>query len=535
MGLGYLRVALYAGHRSLPIANDRVLIKNQEGQILYDLTTDENGTTDVVTLSAPDKRYSQSPNTSMPRFSIVDVETPAFQGYKKAVVHWAEIFDTITTTLSMQLHPVISGESEEQIDEYYIPIKHGVDLPREPQISSLNHNLGNSRAVLNPRIYNSNVIPVQNIPINQFALANDVPMPENITVHLGSPNAYARNVTIPFADYIKNVASSEIYPTWEEAALYSNIYAQISFALNRIFTLWYRSRRLDFDITNVTAFDQAFTEGRCIFDNISQIVDGIFNNFLRRQNRQEPFFASYCNGTTSTCDGLSQWGSQSLAQQGYTPIQILRNYYPDDIQIVESNNFGEQVAIYPGTPLREGSSGENVRLMQLFLNRIHGNYPGIPISIPDGTFGPATRESAIAFQNVFTLIADGIIGKSTWYAIVKIFVAVTNLAEIASQGIRIGIGEIPPTTTIQMGSSGELVSDLQFLLEFISEFYYAIPPVVRTSRFGENTRTAVIEFQKNFGLAVDGIVGPATWQKLYSVYHSIVRTVDISPEGLISY
>lgn len=531
MGLGYLRVKLYAGHHSLPIANDKVLIKNQEGKILYDLMTNENGATEAVPLSAPDKRYSQNPNTSMPRFSIVDVEVPAHKGYKKAVVHWAEVFDTIITTLSMQLHPIISGEPDEDIDEYFTPIEHGVDLPRETQINSGNRSPISPRTTRNLRNYNSGILPVQDFRTDQIAFANDVPIPENITVHLGSPNAYARNITIPFADYIKNVASSEIFPTWDEAALYANIYAQISFALNRAFTLWYRSRRLDFDITNVTAFDQKFTEGRCIFDNISQIVDEIFNNFLRRPNRQEPFFAAYCNGTTTTCDGLSQWGSQYLAQQGNTPIQILRTYYPNDIEIVESNNFGEQIAIYPGTALLEGYSGESVRLMQLFLNRIHGNYPAIPTTIPDGIFGPATRISVTAFQNTFSLVADGIIGKSTWYAIVKIFVAVTRLAELTSEGIRIGIGEIPPATTLQMGSSGELVSELQFLLDYISEFYYAIPPVVRTGRFGENTRTAVIEFQKNFGLSADGIVGPATWQKLYSVYHSVERTVDVPPGG----
>lgn len=520
MGIGHLRVELYAGHHSLPIANDRVLIKNREGMIIYDLMTNENGVTEAIPLSAPDKRYSQTPNTSMPRFSIVDVEVPAFNGYRKAVVHWAEVFDTITTTLSMQLHPIISGEPEEDT-EYYIPIEHGVDLPRETQINSGNYDSSNSR-------YDSDILPMQNIQRDQVILANDVPIPENITVHLGSPNAYARNITIPFVDYIKNVASSEIFPTWNEAALYANILAQISFTLNRVFTLWYRSRHLDFDITNVTAFDQAFAEGRCIFDNISQIVDGIFNNFLRRPNRQAPFFASYCNGTTSTCDGLSQWGSQSLAQQGYTPIQILRSYYPNDVQVVESNNFGEQVAVYPGYALQEGSSSENVRLMQLFLNRIHGNYPGIPVTIPDGIFGAATKESVTAFQNVFSLIPDGIIGKATWYAIVKIYVGVTQLAELTSEGIMIGIGETPPTTTLRMGASGELVLELQFLLDYISEFYYAIPPVVRTSRFGEITQTAVIEFQKNFGLSADGIVGAATWQKLYSVYHSIEGAVDVS-------
>ena len=532
MGIGYLKVELYAGHHALPIANDRVLIKNQEGKILYDLITNESGTTEAVSFSAPDKRYSQNPFTSMPRFSIVDVEVPAFKGYRRAIVHWAEIFDTITTTLSMQLHPIIDGEPTDQnYDEYYTPIEHGVDFPRSDQINSWNDYTVNNHTMPDSRSYDFNIRPLQNININQVPQANEVTVPEYITVHLGSPNEYARNVTIPFTDYIKNVASSEIFPTWEEESLYANIYAQISFALNRVFTVWYRSRGHEYDITNSIAFDQAFTEGRCIFDNISRIVDGIFNNFIRRQGRQEPFFALYCNGTTATCNGLSQWGSQSLAQQGYTSIRILRNYYPSDVSIVESSNFGDPATIYPGTPLRENSSGENVRMIQLFLNRIHGNYPSIPTSPPDGIFGAATRESVTVFQRTFNLIADGIIGKATWYAIVKIYVAVKNLADITSEGIRIGIGDIPPSATIQMGSSGELVTELQFLLDYISEFYYAVPYVLRTSQFGEETRTAVMEFQKNFGLTVDGIVGPNTWQKLYSVFHSIEKSVEVPAEA----
>jgi len=530
MGTGFFRVEVFTGNHALPIANDRVLIKSTDGNILYDLVTDENGITEEVPLTAPDKEFSRQPFTSMPRFSVVDVEVPAMYGYKRAVVHWAEIFDTITTTLPMQLHPIIEGGSEEEnTDEYFIPIEHGVDMQRGIQAGgSADDPPGDRNAIPSQRPNNNTILPVQDSLIDPPAPANDIPMPEYITVHLGSPSAYARNVTIPFADYIKNVASSEIYPTWDEEAIYANIYAQISFALNRMFTLWYRSRGLNFDITNSTAFDQYFIEGRCIFDNISQIVDKIFNNFIRRPGRLEPFFASYCNGTTSTCAGLSQWGAQYMAQQGHSAIQILRNYYPDDVQIVESNNFEEHTALYPGTPLKEGSTGEDVRLMQFFLNRIHGNYPGIPATVPDGIFGPATRTSVETFQSVFRLIADGIVGKSTWYAIIKTYVSVTKLAELTSEGLRIGIGAAPPTTTIRLGSQGELLAELQFLLNYISLFYNEVPPVLRTSRFGEETQTSVMEFQKNFGLTADGIVGPGTWQKLYTVYHSIQDTVQVA-------
>jgi len=510
MGLGYLKVILYAGHTALHIIDDFVLIRNSEGKVIYELRTNEHGTTATVPFSAPDRQYSRIPFTAMPRFSTVDVETSTLQGYKKVIIRGVQIFDTITSILSIQLHPLLSTDSPElDIEQYFMPAEHGVDQRRHTQTSNL---------------ASFSMLSFQDNPI---ILANDVPMPEYITVHLGTPNDYAANVTVPFIEYIKNVASSEIFPTWDEAALYANIYAHISFTLNRMFTLWYRSRNFDFDITSKIAFDQSFVEGRCVFDNINRIVDEIFNKFLRLPNHQEPFISSYCNGTTITCDGLSQWGSQSLAEQGYTAFDILRYYYPSDILIVESNNFGDNAFIYPGFALQEGSSGDSVRLMQLCLNRIHGNYPSIPISLPDGTFGPDTGESVIAFQTAFNLIPDGIIGKSTWYAIVKTYVSVTNLAELTSEGIRIGIGVIPPTTTIQEGSSGELVLKLQFLLDYIGEFYYAIPRVVQTGRFAEITLSAVIEFQKYFGLTVDGVVGPLMWDRLFSVFHALQRTVHV--------
>ncbi|MEE1047981.1 MAG: SpoIID/LytB domain-containing protein [Clostridia bacterium] len=196
-------------------------------------------------------------------------------------------------------------------------------------------------------------------------------IPENIVVHLGAPDdASAQNVTVPFAQYIKNVASSEIYPTWPESAIRANIYAQISFALNRIFTEHYRARGYNFDITNTTQFDQSYVNGRDIFENISKIVDDIFNDYIVRSGDITPLFARYCNGTTSTCPGgLSQWGSVSLAEEGYTPYRILSGYY-GDISIVENAPVGGTVQSYPGTPLRIGSTGDAVKRLQISLNRI---------------------------------------------------------------------------------------------------------------------------------------------------------------------
>lgn len=230
-------------------------------------------------------------------------------------------------------------------------------------------------------------------------------VPEYITVHLGAPdNKSAENVSVGFADYIKNVASSEIYPTWPEAALRANIYAQISFALNRIYTEHYRSRGYDFDITNSTAYDQAFVRDRDIFDNISIIVDEIFNDYIVREGYIEPLFAVYCNGTTVTCDGLSQWGSVSLANEGLGAYDILTRYYGEDIGLVENAPVQALEPSPPNILLSEGSAGNDVKFIQVRLNRISTNYPSIP-KIPkvDGVFGVETGNAVREFQRIFTL------------------------------------------------------------------------------------------------------------------------------------
>ena len=205
-------------------------------------------------------------------------------------------------------------------------------------------------------------------------------IPDYITVHLGRPNSPARNVRVPFTDYIKNVASSEIYPTWPENALRANIYAQVSFALNRIFSEYYRSRGYDFDITNSTAYDQAYVDGRDIFSNISKIVDELFNDYVTKGNQIQPYFTEYCDGRTVSCRGLSQWGTVTLANQGRTPYQILQNYYGNDINIVRNAPVKNIPESYPGTLLRLGSVGEDVRTIQRQLNRIRQTSPSIPRS-----------------------------------------------------------------------------------------------------------------------------------------------------------
>ena len=247
-------------------------------------------------------------------------------------------------------------------------------------------------------------------------------IPENITVHLGAPDANARNITLPFADYIANVASSEIYPTWPENALRANIYAQISFALNRIYTEYYRSRGYDFDITNSTAIDQSFVYGRDIFENIRQLTEELFPNYIRRQGSVEPLFAAYCDGVRVTCPGLSQWGTVDLARQGLTPYEILTYYYGNDIDIVTNAPVQGITGSVPTEPLRLGNVGNNVRTIQVRLNRISDNYPAIPkIAVTDGIFSEDTEDAVRAFQEIFGLDVDGVVGKATWYSIQRIY------------------------------------------------------------------------------------------------------------------
>jgi peptidoglycan hydrolase-like protein with peptidoglycan-binding domain len=356
-------------------------------------------------------------------------------------------------------------------------------------------------------------------------------VPQNITVHLGTPTSDAANVTVSFADYVKNVASSEIYPTWEESALRANILAITSFALNRIYTEYYRSRGYDFDITNSTAFDQAFVNGRSIFENISRLVDDLFNDYLRRPEFVEPLAAKFCNGTTVTCEGLSQWGSQNLALEGYNSIEILRSYYGDVETVVNAPIRGNRSS-YPGTPLRVGSTGPNVVVIQASLNRISQNYPAIPkVPVADGIFGSKTEASVKAFQKIFDLTPDGIVGQNTWYALVRIYTAVTKLSELRSQGQQFYSISWAPPNALQLGDTGEKVKLLQYMLAMLSEYIPEIPPVAVDGIYGKATRAAVLAAQRRFRLPETGVVDPETWQAIYGQFSGIENTTLRSEES----
>lgn len=351
-------------------------------------------------------------------------------------------------------------------------------------------------------------------------------IPETITVHLGAPDESAENITLPFLEYITNVASSEIYPTWNENAIRANVYAQISFALNRIYTEFYRSRGYDFDITNSTAYDQSFVKGRDYFENIGRITSEIFDSYVVRQGSVEPLFTAYCDGKETTCDGLSQWGSLTLAEQGYTPYEILQYYYGNDINIVQNAPVRVPNSSLPPRPLRLGSGGNEVRTLQIRLNRISDNYPAIPkIAIPDGVFSFDTEDAVKEFQRIFGLTPDGVVGNATWYRILFLYNAVKRLNELNSEGIALSEVTKQYAGESKIGDSGAQTQNIQYFLSYLSEFYSEIPQINIDGVFGVQTENAVKSFQALFELPVTGRVDLATYDTLYRTYLGFIQAI----------
>ena len=349
-------------------------------------------------------------------------------------------------------------------------------------------------------------------------------VPRTITVHLGAPDVWAENVTVSFPDYVKNVASSEIYPTWEPVAIEANILAIISFALNRVYTEFYPSRGYDFQITSTTAYDQKFIRDRNIFENISRVVDEIFNDYIRRTGFVEPLAAKFCNGTTSTCAGMSQWGSQELAQQGYGAMEILRYYYGDDIELVEDAPIQDLGQSYPGFALRLGSNGPYVAAVKTMLNRISQSYPAIPKIFPvTQTFDEQTESAVRTFQSVFNLAVDGVVGKATWYKMVYLYVGLNRLSELVSLGQQFQGFSFQYPGVLRQGDQGGDVSVLQYMLALAAEFDPVLTSVQVDGVYGPRTTQAVREYQSSRGLQADGIAGEQTWYSLYGDFTGIER------------
>ena len=363
-----------------------------------------------------------------------------------------------------------------------------------------------------------------------------VQVPTSITVHLGAPNERTDNIRVPYIDYIKNVVCSEIYPTWPNNSLLANIYTIQSFTLNRVFTEYYRTRGYEFDITNNTAFDQAFVPGRKYFEPISDMVDMVFNTYIVRNGQVQPLAAQYCSGNGVTCAGLSQWGTVSLANQGYSTISILRYYFGQDVSLVYNAPTAPNIPSYRGTPLQLGSAGADVRTIQRELNRISANYPAIPrIANVSGVFDAATRNAVIVFQQIFGLAVDGVVGKQTWYKLKYIYNGVKNLSEIYSEGLIISEVERVFSNVLRQGDRGIAVRTIQYYLNFIGQFNDSLTiDIAEDGIFGPATKRAVEAFQRYYGLTVDGIVGRNTWNAVIEAYNDILRSLPADFTGYSS-
>ncbi|MBP0971856.1 MAG: peptidoglycan-binding protein [Oscillospiraceae bacterium] len=356
-------------------------------------------------------------------------------------------------------------------------------------------------------------------------LSGEVFIPETITVHLGPPDADAANVTIPYIRYVQNTASSEIFPTWPENALRANIYVINSFALNRIYTEWYRSRGYPFDITNSTQYDQAFVYGREIFENISRLTDELIRSYIRRQGSFEPLFAAFCDGSRTRCEGLSQWGTVGLANQGMTPYEILQYYYGEDIDLIRAQEIRAVTPSWPGADQQTGMVGNDVQTIQIQLNRVAQNFPAIPkIADADGIYDENTANAVRVFQSVFELEPTGIVNEATWYRLSYIYVSVKQLAELRSEGLQYDELTRSYPEILRQGDYGNAVRAFQYYLAVVGAYYQSVIPLQITGSYDASTADSVRSFQQTYGLPQTGIADKRTWNELYRAYAGILAS-----------
>ncbi|MBD7910892.1 MULTISPECIES: peptidoglycan-binding domain-containing protein [Clostridium] len=414
MAEGQLKVQCYKGQSYVPVDGSKVTINpsNSNARMDYlrvDLTTDATGQTAPISLSAPPIEYSNEPTDNAP-YSLYDIRVER-DGFQDAIIREVQVFPEQT---ALQRINLIERANKPSTVEEIVVLPNTLfgdypeKIPEDPE------------KPLPP-------------PSSGVVLPNPV-VPEFITVHQGGPNEAGPNFRVPYKEYVKNVASSEIYSTWSSNTIRANVFCIISFTLNRIYTEWYRGKGKNFDITNSTAYDHAFNYGRNIYDNISVIVDELFATYVRRFGRKQPLLTQYCDGKNVQCpQWLSQWGSKTLGDQGRPPYEILTNYYGSDLELKTAEQVKGSPSSYPGYDLRVGSRGEPVRVIQGQLNRISENYPLIPKLAVDGVFGRKTEESVKVFQSVFNLPQTGIVDYKTWYKISDVYVGVTRIAELRGE------------------------------------------------------------------------------------------------------
>lgn len=405
---GRLQINVTSDVNSVPIPNATVNISftGEPNSTVEQLQTNVNGQTGAIELETPPLEYSMEPVEQMP-YAEYTIQVTA-EGYEPITVSGTQLLPAVEAIQNIQLNPVESNETPDDVITIPYHTLYGEYPPKiaEDEIKSV-------------------------AETGEIVLSRVV-IPEYVVVHDGSPrDTTARNYYVRYRDYIKNVGSSEIYATWPRATIEANILAIQSFTLNRVYTEWYRNRGYDFTITSSTAFDHKWMPGRNIFDTISEVVDEIFENYLSRPNVRQPILTQYCDGKRVTCPNwMTQWGSKSLGDQGYSPIQILRNFYGEDMYINIAEEISGVPSSWPGYDLTIGASGDKVRQMQEQLNAVANVYTSIPKITADGVFGPATAGAVRQFQSVFGLPQTGVVDYPTWYKISEIYVAVTRIAEL---------------------------------------------------------------------------------------------------------
>ena len=404
--MGKLQISVTSSLGLIPIQDATVTISytGVPDVTIEKLSTNSSGQTETVELPAPPIEYSLTPVEQQPYSEYnIHVEAP---GYEPVMVSGTEILPDVTALQPIEMNPLET--TEEQNDVIVIP----------------DHTLYGEYP---PKIPEDEIKPVDES--GEIVLSRVV-IPEYVVVHDGMPgDTTAPNFYVRYRDYIKNVVSSEIYATWPENAIYANTLVIMSFTLNRVYTEWYRNQGYNFTITSSTAYDQKWMRGRNSYGNIDRIVDSVFANYLSRPGVRQPIFTSYCDGRRVTCNGLSQWGSKYLSEEGYSPIEIIRYYYGSDMYINTAQSISGVPSSWPGYNLTIGSTGDKVRQIQQQLNRIAQNYPAIPKVTADGVFGPATANAVKTFQGIFNLPPNGIVDYPTWYSISNIYVGVSRIAE----------------------------------------------------------------------------------------------------------
>ena len=403
---GKLQINVTSSLGLIPVSNATVTISytGAPDTAVERLNTDSSGQTAQVELPAPPLEYSVEPSEQMP-YSEYNIQVDA-PGYESVTVSGTEILPDVTAIQPIQMIPLETARENEETIVIPDHTLYGIYPPKIPE------------AEIKPMDESGEIV------------LSRVVIPEYVVVHDGVPDdSTAGNYYVRYRDYIKNVVSSEIYATWEENAIYANTLAIMSFTLNRVYTEWYRNKGYNFTITSSTAYDQKWIYGRNIYENVDRVVDSIFANYLSRPGVRQPILTAYCDGRRVTCDGLSQWGSQYLANEGYRPIEIIRYYYGNDMYINTAQSISGVPSSFPGYDLTIGSSGEKVRQMQSQLNRIAQNYPAIPKIAADGIYGPATAEAVRTFQRIFDLPQTGVVDYPTWYSVSNIYVGVSRIAE----------------------------------------------------------------------------------------------------------